>query len=74
VRRYLVEASAIPLKFYAPGRCIPPEGATLDTFLPRYKKTTSIKLVVTGGPGKQSQVWSPFTQCTKPVSLKIKDL
>jgi hypothetical protein len=64
----------MPLKFYAPGRCIPPEGATPDTLLPRYIKTSSIKIVVTGGPGKQSQIWSPFTQVLKPISVKINDL
>lgn len=71
VKQYVIDTAKLPLKFYAPERCVPPAGTTPDTLLPRYIKTDSIKLVVTGGPGKQSQAWTNFTQSIKPVSVKV---
>lgn len=44
-----------------------------NTFIPRFKKTESIKFFVSGGPGKQSQIWVPFPQVFKPVSKKIAE-
>jgi hypothetical protein len=54
--------------------CEPPAefgSVTPETFIPRFATTRSFKIVVTGGPGKQSQTWSPFPQVVKPVSVKI---
>jgi hypothetical protein len=44
-----------------------------ETILPRFKSTDSIKIVVTGGPGKQSQIWSPFPQVLRPVSVVVAE-
>ena len=30
-------------------------------------------MIVSGGPGKQSQIWVPFPQVFKPVSKKIAE-
>lgn len=76
VRKYVVETAAMPLKFYAPDVCAPPAElgkVTEDTLLRRFKYPESIHIVVTGGPGKQSQIWSPFPQVVKPVSVKIAE-
>jgi hypothetical protein len=70
-KEYLIQTAGLPFKYYAPERCNPPAGTGPDTFLHRYVSTDSIKIVVTGGAGKQSQIWSPFPQCIKPVSVKV---
>ena len=73
VKEYLINAAKMPITFYAPQRCVPPAGTPADALLPRYIKPESIKLAVSGGPGKQSQIWSAFTQSIKPVSVKVDD-
>lgn len=72
---YLLKVTKMPKMYYAPERCVPPKDMAVDenTLLPRYTSTDSIKIVVTGGPGKQSQIWSPFTQVLKPVSVLVKE-
>jgi hypothetical protein len=73
-REYLLKVTGAPFKYYAPSRCMPPAefgSVTPETFIPRFATTKSFKIVVTGGPGKQSQTWSPFPQVVKPVSVKI---
>lgn len=76
MRRYLINAAKLPFKAYAYGTCKVPKEMEKDlkpeTLLPRFHQE-SIKMVVTGGPGKQSQFWVPFPQVTKPVSVKIAE-
>lgn len=76
VKEYLLKSAAMPFKYYAPARCIPPPEigkVTEDTVLQRFKVKESFKIVVTGGAGKQSQIWSPFPQVLRPTSVKIAD-
>ncbi len=73
-REYLLKNTGAMFKNYAPQRCVPPKefGQVTDTtFVQRFATTKSFKIVVTGGPGKQSQTWIPFPQVVKPVSVKI---
>jgi hypothetical protein len=44
-----------------------------DTLVPRFKTADSFFFVVSGGAGKQDQIWAPFPQVLRPVSVKIKD-
>ena len=44
-----------------------------NTLIPRFTQRESIKMIVSGGPGKQSQFWVPFPQVLKPVSAKIAE-
>ena len=74
IRDYLVRNIGLPYKYYAKGKCQPPKEFgeyNANTFIPRFTQKESIKLVVSGGPGKQSQLWVPFPQVWKPVSVKI---
>ncbi len=76
IKEYLIRNIALPYKFYTKGICMPPEAFGPyddDTLIPRFTQSESIKLVVSGGPGKQSQFWVPFPQVWKPVSVKITD-
>ncbi len=70
VKKYLIETAKMPLHLYAPQRCVPPANTPADALLPRYIKPESIKFAVSGGAGKQSQIWTAFTQSIKPVSVK----
>ncbi len=76
VQNYLQKAAVMPMKYYAPERCVPPAemNATPDTFLPRFTNPKSFRIFVTGGPGKQSWIWAPFTQVLRPVSKVIREL
>lgn len=68
--------AAMPYKFYSQETCVPGKDFgpyDENTFIPRFKKTESIKFFVSGGPGKQSQIWVPFPQVFKPVSKKIAE-
>jgi len=71
VKEYLIKKAALPYYMYS-NRCEPPAGTKPEDLLPRYVNPESIKLVVTGGPGKQSQAWSPFPQVRRPVSVKVE--
>jgi hypothetical protein len=71
VKKYLIKKAALPFDMYNAARCAAPEGTLPETLLQRFVKPESIKLVVTGGPGKQSQAWSPFPQVRRPVSRKL---
>ena len=74
IRDYLVRNIGLPYRYYAKGKCQPPREFgeyNADTFIPRFTQKESIKLVVSGGPGKQSQLWVPFPQVWRPVSVKI---
>ncbi len=75
-QKYLVNAAVMPFKYYSKGKCNPPESygpVEPDTLLPRFLSPESAKIIVSGGPGKQSQVWPPFATVWKPVSVKITE-
>jgi hypothetical protein len=75
VSEYLVKKAALPFWMYAPDLCKPPkEFGSYDenTLIPRFTGPEQIRIVVTGGPGKQSQIWPTFTTVTKPVSVLIE--
>ncbi len=75
-RKFMLETAAMPYKFYSQETCVPPEDFgpyDENTIIPRFKKVDSIKFIVSGGPGKQSQIWVPFPQVFKPVSKKIAE-
>ncbi|MBR3880912.1 MAG: thiol-disulfide oxidoreductase [Mailhella sp.] len=75
-QNYLLESAKMPFRFYAPERCVPPAelNAGPDTMLPRFVNPKSFRVFVSGGPGKQSWVWGPFTQVLRPVTKVIKEL
>lgn len=76
IRDYLVKNTVLPYKFYTKATCVPPEAFgpyDANTLIPRFTQRESIKMVVSGGPGKQSQFWVPFPQVLKPVSAKIAE-
>ena len=73
IRDYLVKNTVLPYKFYTKATCVPPEAFgpyDANTLIPRFTQRESIKMIVSGGPGKQSQFWVPFPQVLKPVSAK----
>ncbi len=75
-QEYLVNAAVMPYKYYGNGKCNPPDSygpIGPDTLLPRFVSPESAMIIVSGGPGKQSQVWPPFAQVWKPVSVKIAE-
>ena len=75
VSEYLVKKSALPFWMYAPLRCVvPKEFGAYDenTLMPRFTKPEQIRIIVTGGPGKQSQIWPSFPTVMKPVSVLIE--
>ena len=75
-RDFMRETAAMPYKFYSQETCVPGKDFgpyDENTFIPRFKKTESIKFFVSGVPGKQSQIWVPFPQVFKPVSKKIAE-
>jgi hypothetical protein len=72
---YLVKKTVLPLWMYGPDLCKPPkEFGSYDenTLIPRFTGPEQIRIVVTGGPGKQSQIWPTFTTVAKPVSVLIE--
>lgn len=75
VKEYVVKKAVAPFWMYAPDICKPPESAgqiTPDTMVPRFAKPESINIVVSGGAGKQSQIWVPFPTGMRPVSVKVE--
>ena len=77
-KKYLQAHTVKPYKYYTAGPlgCEPPKDVTnfnADTLMPRFMYPESFHIVVTGGPGKQSQLWLPFATSVKPVSVKIED-
>jgi hypothetical protein len=72
---YLVKNTVLPFWMYAPARCKPPkEFGPYDsnTPMPRFTGPEQIRIIVTGGPGKQSQIWPTFPSVTKPVSVLVE--
>lgn len=74
MQQHIMDTAKMPLRFYSPERCVPPEGATPDTILPRWANPKSIRFFVSGGPGKQSWQWGNFTQVPRIVTKPIKEL
>jgi len=76
VQEYLIRNAVAPFKTYAPGLCNPPGEFgpyTADTMIPRFAQPESIHIVVTGGPGKQSQIWPTFPTCQRPISVLVEE-
>ena len=75
VQEFLVKNAVAPYKTYAAGLCSPPAEFgpyTADTPVPRFRQPESIHIVVTGGPGKQSQIWPTFPTCQRPISVLVE--
>jgi hypothetical protein len=75
VQEYLIRNAVAPYKTYAPGLCKPPEEFGpyhADTMIPRFTQPESIHILVTGGPGKQSQIWPTFPTCQRPISVLVE--
>ena len=75
VQEYLIKNAVAPYKTYAPGLCNPPKEFgpySADTMIPRFTQPESIHIVVTGGPGKQSQIWPTFPTCQRPISVLVE--
>lgn len=76
VEEYLVKKIVLPYWGYAPTQCvIPKEFGPYDenTLIPRFTGPEQIHIVVTGGAGKQSQVWPPFLTDVRPVSVVVEE-
>jgi hypothetical protein len=76
VKEYIIRKASLPHWAYALRLCNPPEEFghyTADSLIPRFTQPESIHIVVTGGPGKQSQIWAPFATCMRPVSVPVED-
>ena len=74
-KTFLREVTKMPYKYYGDSLCVPPAEFgpyNEDTMMPRFKKNSSINFVVTGGPGKQSQIWTPLPRSVA-VSKKIAE-
>jgi hypothetical protein len=75
VQEYLIRNAVAPYKTYAPCLCKPPEEFGpyhADTMIPRFTQPESIHIVVTGGSGKQSQIWPTFPTCQRPISVLVE--
>ena len=77
-KAYLQKHTVKPYKYYTAGPlgCEPPKDVVdfnADTLMPRFMYPESFRIVVTGGPGKQSQLWVPFVTSLKPVSVKVEE-
>ena len=75
VQEYLVKHTVAPYRCYTRGLCNPPKEFgpyTAETLIPRFTQPESIHIVVTGGPGKQSQIWGPFPTGMRPVSMLVE--
>ena len=75
-KEYLQKNTARPYYGYAPTLCPQPKDGPQyerNTLVPRFKNPNSFFILVSGGPGKQSQIWAPFPQVLRPVSVKIQE-
>lgn len=74
-QEYLVKKTALPFWGYAPNMCVvPKEFGPYDenTMIPRFTSPEQIHIVVTGGAGKQSQLWPAFVTDERPVSVVVE--
>lgn len=72
---YLVKHATLPFSGYAPGLCKPDASlgaVTADTQIPRFTSASQINFVVTGGAGKQSQIWCNFPTMRAPISVLVE--
>jgi hypothetical protein len=72
---YIVKRAVAPFWSYAPDLCKPPKEfgpVTPDTMIPRFTKTDQIHIVVTGGPGKQSQIYPSFPTSMRAISVLVE--
>ena len=70
-----LKKAAAPKWTYAGDLCRPPKEFgpyTEDTLIPRFTQTDSIHIVVTGGPGKQSQIYPGFPTNFRVVSVSVE--
>ncbi|MDR3043320.1 MAG: thiol-disulfide oxidoreductase [Desulfovibrio sp.] len=77
-KAYLQKHAVKPYKQYTAGPlgCEPPaeiKDFNADTLMPRFMNPESFRIVVTGGAGKQSQLYLPFATNVKPVSVKVEE-
>ncbi len=75
VQEYVVKKAVAPSWSYAPEICkVPKEFGPYnqDTMIPRFTTPQQIHIVVAGGPGKQSQIWPPFTTVMRPVMVLVE--
>ena len=74
-QEYLVKKTALPFWGYSPTQCVvPKEFGPYDenTMIPRFTTPEQFHIVVTGGAGKQSQIWPPFLTDARPVSIVVE--
>ena len=74
-QEYVVKKAVAPYWSYAPEICtVPKEFGPYDenTLIPRFTAPEQVHIVVSGGPGKQSQVWPPFTTVMRPVMVPVE--
>jgi len=74
-QEYLVKKTALPFWGYSPTQCVvPKEFGPYDenTMIPRFTTPEQFHIVVTGGAGKQSQIWPPFLTVERPVSVVVE--
>ena len=73
----LAANTTLARKHYGTNRCLPgvhyqgSEKDSLDVIVPRFRDSRSFFLAVAGGPGKHSQILSPFSMF-RPVAIKIE--
>ena len=75
VQEYVVKKAVAPYWSYAPEICtVPKEFGPYDenTMIPRFTAPQQVHIVVSGGPGKQSQIWPPFTTVMRPVLVLVE--
>jgi hypothetical protein len=75
VQEYVVKRAVAPYWSYAPEICtVPKEFGPYDenTMIPRFTTPQQVHIVVAGGPGKQSQIWPPFTTVMRPVMVLVE--
>jgi hypothetical protein len=74
-QEYLVKKTALPFWGYSPTQCVVPTGFgpyDENTMIPRFTSPEQFHIVVTGGAGKQSQIWPPFLTNDRPVSVVVE--
>ena len=75
VQEYVLKKAVAPYWSYAPEICtVPKEFGPYDenTLIPRFTTPQQVHVVVSGGPGKQSQIWPPFTTVMRPVMVLVE--
>jgi len=75
VEEYVVKRAVAPYWTYAAQLCTPPKEfgpVTADTMIPRFTATDQVHIVVTGGPGKQTQMFPSFPTNNRVVSVIVE--